>query len=195
MIKVKTAGAADEAVVVSVITLAFGVDPAARWTWPDPKNYLQCFPLFVRAFGGRAFAHGGALCADDGAGAALWLPPGVRPDEEAIDQLMERTVPAHLRKEGDAVFEQMLRLRPQEPHWFLPLIGIDPAHQGRGYGSALLKHGLAACDRDGAAAYLDSTSPRNIPLYQRHGFELLGTVQAASSPPIFPMLRRPAARR
>ena len=54
-----------------------------------------------------------------------------------------------------------------------------------------MQHALAACDRDGTCAYLESTNPRNIPLYQRHGFELLGTIQVGMSPPIFPMLREP----
>jgi hypothetical protein len=40
----------------------------------------------------------------------------------------------------------------------------------------------------------ESTNPRNVPLYERHGFERLGTIQSGSSPPLFPMLRRPRAR-
>jgi hypothetical protein len=40
-------------------------------------------------------------------------------------------------------------------------------------------------------AYLEATSARNLPLYQRHGFEALGTIQAGDSPVITPMLRRP----
>ncbi len=39
-----------------------------------------------------------------------------------------------------SMFEQMDALHPQEPHWHLPLIGVDPAHQGKGIGSALLSH-------------------------------------------------------
>ncbi|MGH6833122.1 MAG: GNAT family N-acetyltransferase, partial [Methyloceanibacter sp.] len=80
---------------------------------------------------------------------------------------------------------------PKEPHWYLPLIGTDPAKQGNGYGSALLRHALAICDREKMPAYLEATSARNVPLYQRHGFEALGTIQVGSSPPITPMLRKP----
>jgi hypothetical protein len=29
-------------------------------------------------------------------------------------------------------------------------------------------------------------NPANIPLYQRHGFDILDTIQVGSSPPIFP---------
>jgi ribosomal protein S18 acetylase RimI-like enzyme len=98
--------------------------------------------------------------------------------------------------EGDreailGMFEQMAKFHPEEPHWYLPLIGTDPARQGSGYGSALLRHALASCDRDRMPAYLEATSARNLPLYQRHGFEALGTIQAGDSPVITPMLRRP----
>jgi ribosomal protein S18 acetylase RimI-like enzyme len=61
--------------------------------------------------------------------------------------------------------------------------------QGRGLGSALLKAGLARCDAEGAAAYLESSNPKNVPLYERHGFEVIGLVQPADFPPLIPMLR------
>jgi GNAT superfamily N-acetyltransferase len=49
-----------------------------------------------------------------------------------------------------------------EPHWYLPLIGVDPAHQGKGHGDALMAYALQQCDRDHLPAYLESTNPRNI---------------------------------
>lgn len=188
---IKSVTTSDEAPAIAVVVLAFGADPAARWTWPDPQQYLMHFPSFVKALGGNAFAHGGAHYVDGYAGAALWLPPRVRPDEEALITLLQRTGSAPVQKDLFAVFEQMERYHPQEPHWFLPFIGIDPSQQGKGYGSALMKPALDACDRDHALAYLESSNPMNIPLYERHGFELLGTIQVGTSPPIFPMLRKP----
>ena len=62
-------------------------------------------------------------------------------------------------------------------------------HQRKGYGSALLQHALSQCDREHAPAYLESTNPVNVPLYERYGFKVLATIQIGSSPPIFPMLR------
>ena len=72
----------------------------------------------------------------------------------------------------------------------LPLIGVDPVQQGRGQGGALLRHALERCDREGMPAYLESSNPRNVPLYERHGFESIGRIQAGSSPTVIPMLRR-----
>ena len=90
-----------------------------------------------------------------------------------------------------SMFEHMDAYHPGEPHWHLPLIGVDPARQGRGIGSALQRHVLEQCDRQQVLAYLEATSPRNVSLYERHGFEALGNIQVADAPPIVPMVRKP----
>ena len=191
MIKVERIPAAGENAAISTIVMAFSADSAARWLYPDSQQYLEYFPSFVKAFAGAAFEHNSAYCIEGYSGVALWLPPGIHPDEKAIVALLERTVPEPHQAEVFAVLEQMDSHHPPEPHWYLPMIGVDPAKQGNGYGSALLKHALEHCDGDSKLAYLESSSPKNIPLYERHGFELLGTIQVGSSPPLFPMLRTP----
>lgn len=175
---------------VATIVLAFSGDPAARWAFADPHAYFEIFPRFVRAFGGKAFDHGSAHHIA-GSAAALWIPPGIEPDEETMVALIESAVAESDREAMFGMFEQMAAFHPKEPHWYLPLIGTDPAKQGNGYGSALLRHALAICDRQKMPAYLEATSARNVPLYQRHGFEALGIIQAGSGPPITPMLRKP----
>lgn len=147
-------------------------------------------PRLVRAFGGKAFTHHGAYCTEENAGAALWLPPGVHPSEDELSEVLRGTVPQFLFDAVAGTFEQMAQYHPGEPHWHLPLIGVDPAHQGKGHGDALMSFALEQCDREHRPAYLEATSPRNISLYRRHGFEPLGTIKAGSSPPIVPILRR-----
>src|SRR5215204_6219335 len=171
------ATASDEASIIEVLVRANWEDPAARWVWPDPQQFLTHFPSFVRAFGGKAFAHGSAYYVDGYAGAALWLPPEVHPDEAELVSWIQRTVSVWVQDELLAVFEQMGNAHPKEPHWYLPLIGVEAIHQGYRYGSALMEHALVPCDRDQTLAYLESSNPRNISLYQRHGFEILGTIQ------------------
>jgi GNAT superfamily N-acetyltransferase len=187
---VKSVAAEDEVPAIETIVLAFAADPVARWTWPRSHQFLAAMPNFVRAFAGSAFTLGGADCTKECTGAALWLPPGTHPDEARVADLMERTASPSARNDSPAIFEQMAKYHPSEPHWYLPLIGVDPAHQGKGLGDALLAYALERCDRDKLPAYLESTNPRNVSLYRRHGFQPLGTIQVGSSPTLVPMLRR-----
>ena len=180
----------EQQAVVAVITLAFSTDPMARWTFPDPAMYLRVWPEVVRAFGAKGFAHGAAHLAAGHAAAAMWLPPGVHPDSERLTTVIAEHAHSERRADLEAVFAQMEAHHPSEPCWYLPLIGVDPSCQGRGYGSALLRHALEQCDRDGMPAYLESSNPRNTALYQRHGFEVIGTIQAGASPTVVPMLRQ-----
>jgi GNAT superfamily N-acetyltransferase len=188
---IRTATVPDAERCLAVLALAFGGDPPCRWAWPDPQQYLEGFPRFAQAFGGGAIEHGTANYYAGFSGVALWLPPGAAPDEAALVRVIQDTVADGRKDAMFAMFEQMDVFHPREAHWHLPLIGVDPAHQGKGIGAALLRHVLKACDGQKVLAYLEATSPRNVPLYQRHGFEALGSIQVADSPPVVPMVRKP----
>lgn len=182
---------ADQDPALAVMVLAFSTDPAVRWLYPDPQQYLTHFPKLIRAFAGQAFAQGTAYSSAGYTGAALWLAPGVQPDEQALIALLQQSLAERNQADVLATIEQMGNYHPREPHWYLPLIGVDPLHQRQSYGSALMRHALRACDQDHTPAYLESTNPANIPFYERHGFEVLGTIQVGASPPLFPMRRPP----
>jgi ribosomal protein S18 acetylase RimI-like enzyme len=188
---VKTAIESDEADVIDALKLAFVADPATRWVWPDPQKYLSHFSSFVKAFGGKAFAYNSAYYFENYSGAALWLPPNVYPDVDPLIALLQSSGSEDAKKDGPKVFEKMSSYHPTKPHWYLPLLGVDPLYQRKGLGSALMQHAIVACDLDNNFAYLESSNPKNIPFYEYHGFELLGKIQINTSPPIFPMLRKP----
>jgi len=177
--------------LAATITLALCSDPSTRWAMPDANQYISVLMPLVGAFGGQAaLEHGTAHVIGDFLGAAIWLPPGVHPDEEAMGEIFARHVEESHLEAVYALFETMAGHHPQEPHWYLPLIGVDPAYQRRGLGAALLRHALATCDRDQSLAYLESTNPVSVPLYQRHGFEVIGEITVGNSPPMFPMVRK-----
>jgi ribosomal protein S18 acetylase RimI-like enzyme len=188
---VKTATESDEIDVIDALKLAFVADPATRWVWPDPQKYLSHFSTFAKAIGGKAFAYGCAHYVGNYSGAALWLPPDVHPDVDQLIALLQSSGSDEAKKDSPGVFEKMSSYHPNEPHWYLPLLGVDPLHHGKGLGSALMQHAIVTCDLDKISAYLESSNPKNVPFYERHGFELLGTIQVNTSPPIFPMLRKP----
>ncbi|WP_448574136.1 GNAT family N-acetyltransferase [Trichothermofontia sp.] len=188
---VRTARSSEQKYVIATMVLAFSGDPAVRWLYPDPHQYLAYFPQFVQAFGGQAFTQETAYCIDGYSGAALWFAPGVEPDVEGVIELIQRSVFESEQTDVFDVFEQMDAYHPKSPHWYLPLIGIEPTQQGQGYGSALMRYILNHCDRDQLPAYLEASHLGTVSFYQRHGFEVIGTIQAGHSPTIFPMLRHP----
>jgi GNAT superfamily N-acetyltransferase len=183
--------ASDEERGIATITMAFSADPIVRWFIRDSARYLKYWPLFVKAFGGRAVENGSADVANDFAGVALWLPPGIGPDEEAMEAIATEAVPESEHDEKFGFIEMMGDAHPTEPHWYLPLIGVDHPHVGCGLGSALMRYASARADQGGVPCYLEATSPLNKRLYERHDFEEIGVIQCGSSPPLWPMLRKP----
>lgn len=186
---IKIATPAEAEACLTVLTLAFCKDPAIRWMFPQPSQYAQGLPLFAQAFGGEAFQQSTAFYTEGFGAVALWLPPNTHPDEAALMGLIQQGVETSQQPALVSILEQLSGHHPPEPHWHLAIIGTDPIYQGQGLGSALLAHTLAICDQQQEGVYLEATNPRNVALYQSHGFEVLGTVQAGNSPMLYPMLR------
>ena len=187
--EVRVAQRADSDRVLALLTVAFAADPIVRWMLPEARQHVCQFPRMADLYVDLAIARGTAYCVGQFGGTAVWLPPGVQPSEESLGALMQDAVSPDIFPEVVELFEQLEAHHPKAPCWYLPFIGVDPAYQGQGLGALLIAHTLAACDRDHLPAYLEATSPHNIRLYERHGFEAQAALQVGSSPPIVPMLR------
>jgi GNAT superfamily N-acetyltransferase len=185
--------ATDRRRAIASLTLAFASDPVMRWAWRDAHRYATYWPRLADAFGGRAFDDGTAYRLEDCLAVALWMRPGMGPDEEAVMDVMRESLDEEILEDINGVFGQMDEMHPTADVWYLPLMGVDLPAQGRGLGSALLRHVLTSCDSDGVPAYLEATNPRNRDLYARHGFNVVEVIQAGSSPPMWAMLREPAS--
>ncbi|HET9082836.1 MAG TPA: GNAT family N-acetyltransferase [Candidatus Limnocylindrales bacterium] len=179
----------EEQRALDVLVTAFTADPVLRWMYPDATRYLTRFPAFLRAFGGKAFTSGTVWRLGDFEAVALWFPPNVGPDDDAV--IAEITNSVNPDQHGDvfAVLEQMGTAHPTFPHWYLPWFGVDGGRQGKGIGSELLRNCLAVVDADHLPAYLESPNPRNLSFYERHGFEVTGVSQAGACPPVYSMQR------
>src|SRR5262245_50434291 len=115
--KIRTVDPAEQARAKSIQLMAFASDPIMRWMWPESDSYVSHFPRLVEGFGGRAFENGTAHVTEDFKGGALWLPPGVGPDADALEVLMRDTVAEPMRSEVGPILEQMGEAHPHEPHW------------------------------------------------------------------------------
>ncbi|MGO9558015.1 MAG: GNAT family N-acetyltransferase [Acidimicrobiales bacterium] len=160
-----------------------------RWLYPDARQYLAHFPRFIQAFGGNAFSAQTAWILGDCSAVALWLPAGTDQDGDAIAAVVAETVAPEKLEDILLVGLQVDEAHPEFAHWYLPFFGVDGALQGKGLGGELMKHCLASVDTSHLPAYLETSNPRNIPFYERHGFEVTGRAQAGACPPVAFMLR------
>jgi ribosomal protein S18 acetylase RimI-like enzyme len=57
-----------------------------------------------------------------------------------------------------------------EPHWYLMLLGVDPACRGQGLGGRLMQPVLEKATAEGVACYLETEKEGNVHFYDRYGF-------------------------
>jgi ribosomal protein S18 acetylase RimI-like enzyme len=193
------ATAADAEWIVPLLTRAFDQDVMMRWLVRQGARRAERMALYYRMTLCRmALPRGEVLCSADRAGAAFWFPPGAW----QVDVLRQVALfPDFIRMAGWNRWPEVLRgslaleaKHPRRPHWYLLALGVDPARQGQGVGSALLRPILERCDRERTAAYLETSNERNVPLYQRHGFALTETWFIPRGGPVqYLMWREPRA--
>jgi GNAT superfamily N-acetyltransferase len=173
--KIRNADPADLDTLVDTLSNSFAQDPMFNWVFPKMQLYPYFFHMLVKdVYLPRGIIH----IEDQGRAAALWLPPEQRfriaPRLSLLKFGFELIQHDGLRpvwrmRQQGSVFARHL---PREPHYYLQFIGCRHEDQGRGIGTALLRQGTKICDEHGMPAYLESSNARNLPLYQRHGFEV-----------------------
>jgi ribosomal protein S18 acetylase RimI-like enzyme len=188
-LRIESVRKAEQARVVATLVSAFIADPVERWLFPEPLAYLKHFAVFVAAFGGEAFQRQTVWRVDEFAAVAIWIPPGTEPDGDPIVAALSESVAPEKHADTFSVLEQMDAAHPKDPHWYLPWLGVDCAHQGTGLGSALLEQCLVRVDADHSPAFLETPNPRTVPFYERHGFRVTNVSQAGACPPVTSMLR------
>ena len=176
--------------VKSAILLAFSSDPFIRWLFPNPNDYVEKFSIWIDEFISIGMPAEGVYADEGVSGSAIWLPPGINLDGGVLGSTFT-AIPTDRVETALKLFDIFGNFHPREDHWYLSFLGVDPLNHGRGLGSNILKKNLERIDKEGVVAYLESSNPKNISLYERHGFEIMGKVQEGDSPPIHPMIRQP----
>jgi len=184
----------DRSRALATLTSAFAADPVERWLWPNDDQYAEHFAEFAGVFADAGVDSGTAWQLDDHAAVALWLAPGIAPDPERIGAVLRSTVATDKHEDMFAVLEQMEAVHPKYPHWYLPWLGVDASHRGKGLGGSLLERCLEYVDSSQLPVFLEAPNPRTIPFYERHGFEVQAQAQSGSCPPVALMLRAGALR-
>ncbi|NSC24979.1 GNAT family N-acetyltransferase [Streptomyces albus subsp. chlorinus] len=190
---VRPAEPADVPAALDTLTRAFADYAFTRHVVAadDHESRVRRFQeLFLTRIG---LPYGRVWVADGGRAVAVWTTPerDPAPGFAEVGPLLEE-----LAGDRAPAFESAERAlapyRPAEPAWFLGTVGVDPAAQGCGLGSAVIRAGLAEADQAGCPAFLETSAERNVRFYERLGFTVTAEVDLPDGGPrTWAMLRRP----
>jgi GNAT superfamily N-acetyltransferase len=176
-----------------VLGRALAGEPMIAWPFrgsdePDVGRSTALFRLLLDVYGA-----GEVIWEDaDGRGCAAWIPPGQIEIFESMDAATRGPV-AELTDDGgfryNAFWDWLGSHLPEEPCWFLDMVGVDPAHQGRGIGRALIQHELDGV-AGAAPAFLETGTRRNVEYYERFGFRVAADEDAPNGGPHVWFMRR-----
>ena len=181
--------------LAGALARSFHDDPVMTWLLGErPGPRLRRLRRYFASEARRHRRHGQVLVSDGHQGASFWDPPGLW---KTTWIQMLRAAPMMVGAIGPRVpraikaLDLIERAHPREPHWYLAVLGTDPAHQGQGVGAALVAPVLAQCDAQGLGGYLESSKEQNVPYYRRFGFVVTGQIDLPRGPSIWPMWRDP----
>ena len=164
---------------------AFADDPVWSWVYPQPDRSRRIARMF-RALLRAAQDRGATVLTDEARrGAAIWQ----RSDARSLGVLGSGRVAAAMIasgarvRRGQAVMRAIEQRHPRDPHWYLAVLGTDPAHWGEGVGSALVRHVLDDPAHPDEPAYLETETAANVPFYARHGFRVVGELDVPGGGP------------
>jgi GNAT superfamily N-acetyltransferase len=161
--------------LASVFGRAFVTEPMMYWPLGDrgdlAERFTRCFWYFLE----KSIPRGTVRQAGSSIGAAAWDPPEQSEhwDEHPWNQPRISMLADDGGARYEAFWEWVYSHTPREPLWQLDSIAVDPAHQGRGYGGALIADGLDRARASGVGAFLSTGTAHNVTIYGRAGFRVV----------------------
>lgn len=180
---VRRAAASDLEAGARVLAAAFAHYPWARWALPS-DGYADRLEEVQRLYLAHALEHG-IVMVDDGVRAIAALLP---PDPPAPPERTRRRV-VELHGSRLAALTGLDLPRPPAGAWTLETVGVHPAHQGAGLGTALVTAALGAVPPSAGLVALETSDDRNVRLYERLGFASLATTEIGDGPVVHSMVR------
>lgn len=175
-------GKADVDRVVLTMCQAFVRENPYCYFIPEEKTraeFLKKFMRFRLTFGlkkGRVFV------TDDCAAVAIWIKPNR--SMLPLDLIFCGGAAAILGCGKEArqrimrfnnISDEQVGKVVAQPFWHLSPICVVPQNQGKGCGTALLRHGLEIIRNSGVPCYLETQSEKNRDFYQNNGFALMAS--------------------
>lgn len=188
----RAASSDDRNVVTAMLGAAFQDDPVMSFIFPDAVVRRARLPrLFAISYDVDG-ANGTRYVTNGGEAATLWRAPGrgrLSLREKVILSVPWLATVGLAFGRALAVSAASDANHPAEPHWYLDVAGCAPKDQGRGFGSAAIRAGLARADADGVATYAETANERNLDIYDALGFVVTHCWRVPDGPMHWSMLR------
>lgn len=182
--------------IIATLAGAFQDDPALSWLLPDPRMRARRLPAFFSVVEEQSRRAGKVLASTNGEAASLWYPPGDIAHgwwPQLTGNLRMAAVFRTALVRGIALEEAMHEHHPHpQPDWYLRYVGVAPEAQGKGWGSAIVREGIALAAARGCGVLLETAKPENVSLYSRLGFAITSEWSAPEDGPKFWTMRRPS---
>lgn len=185
---------------LATLSGAFAEDPLLRWVFPDDAAWPErAAGFFGFLFDSRVSGGGEVRVTDDVTAVSLWSPPGgnrLAPAERAsLWEAAAAEFSVGERERFDRFAHAVRRLEPEEPHWYLGVLGTHPAWQGQGLGALVVRPVLDEADAHGFPTCLETAAERNLGFYRRLGFTVHAElVVPGGGPRLWVLVREPAGR-
>ena len=191
------------AAAAALLARAFYEYPLMQFAVPDDARRLKMCECLYGSIVRYSLRYGEISTTSAVEGAACWLPPDepfprfwrmVRAGMLAIPLRFRRAEFRRLQA-VDHVAETRHREHAPGPHWYLWVIGVDPAHQGKGIAGQLMQAVFERADRDELRCYLETHKETNVAIYEHYGFRVVSRTPISGHPiTMWGMLRSPGNR-
>ena len=169
--------------LTQTLTRAFANDPMMTFIFPEDNVREEVLPWFLGSVISYCQRYGEVESSPDADAVACWLTPG----NTRVTPLRQMRGEGILTpfKLGFERFGRLMALQnymtkehhahAPEPHYYLYLLGVDPASWGRGLGRNLMGKMLARADSEGVPCYLETQNEKNVAVYEKVGFEVMSS--------------------
>jgi ribosomal protein S18 acetylase RimI-like enzyme len=180
----------------SLIAEAIEDDPYCKWRVPNDRIRVARLRQDLELHIDHGLNGSGLPFTVRHAGIAFWSPPMTR----APSTLRSRVTSAFARATGAhpirarRLNRSVRTHQPEQPHWRLDFVAVDPGQRRLGIGRSLVQVGLDRADAEQVGAFTTTTDPRSLPFFMAMGFEKAGSVELPTAPTISLLWRPPPAQ-
>ncbi len=178
--------------IAKTLARAFQNEEACSYIFPDPAVRAQRLIAMFRVIVAGDAPAGSIFQSAGGEAITLWRSPGKATGTswefaKSLFPFITALGPGIGR--GLKISGLIEKHHPSEPFHYLHFAGCAPEHQGKGFGGAAIRAGLAQADADHLPVYLETATEGNLALYRNLGFEVIAEWSVTRGLPFWGMLR------